>query len=234
MSQSLNRKSEINSGDGRSRFSSSDGRRQRRRLQFLRVAATILTDEGPDAVRIPRVAEISGVTRPSVYKYFANRQELLLGVLDELDRGLQDALDILLVSDWSDPLAKMQDVVLQISECLESWGPGAWRLLYRGGPDQETRLRGRHIVSKFTGPAQQQLMIITGASDRRAQRYIELLAAVVDTSISIWMEGRCTRDEAFEMIQEGCRSLIFALSSKPASSENREGRPDWLKLDDVS
>lgn len=54
---------------------------ERRRRQLLAVTAHILETEGPEAVRMPRVAELAGCTRTLVYRYFPQREDLLYGVL---------------------------------------------------------------------------------------------------------------------------------------------------------
>jgi len=53
---------------------------ERRRRQLLEVAGHIIETEGPDAVRMPRVAELAGCTRTLVYRYFPQREELLAAV----------------------------------------------------------------------------------------------------------------------------------------------------------
>lgn len=51
--------------------------RSDRRDALLDVAASIVTSAGADAVSMEAVAESAGVSRPLVYKHFANRAEVL-------------------------------------------------------------------------------------------------------------------------------------------------------------
>lgn len=51
--------------------------RDQRRAQLLDVAAALITEESPSVVSMELVAERAGVSRPLVYKHFANRDELL-------------------------------------------------------------------------------------------------------------------------------------------------------------
>ena len=205
--------SQIGEGAETVEQSVSEYRRKLRRDQLLSTAAKILSEEGADAVRIPRVANLAGVTRPSVYKHFANRQELLLGILQGLDDGLVDILDSILANGWGDPNVELNSVVEAIFDCVARWGSGAWNLLHSGGPDPETRVLSRQILNKFLVPAQQHLNKITGAKEARTGIYCELLVAVFDTGVSLWLDGRVSRSEAVETIHDSCIALIIALSN---------------------
>ena len=63
-----------------------------RRAQLLDAAVALLEAEGPGAVTMERLADRAGVSKPVVYDHFANRTELVLGVLArtwaEIDAGL--------------------------------------------------------------------------------------------------------------------------------------------------
>src|SRR5258707_1938773 len=63
-----------------------------RRDALLTAAAAILTDESVEAVTMEAVAERAGVSRPLVYKHFANRGELLAAVYQREAAVLHDEL----------------------------------------------------------------------------------------------------------------------------------------------
>jgi AcrR family transcriptional regulator len=63
-----------------------------RRDALLTAAAGILTDESVEAVTMEAVAERAGVSRPLVYKHFANRGELLAAVYQREAAVLHDEL----------------------------------------------------------------------------------------------------------------------------------------------
>ena len=63
-----------------------------RRDALLTTAAAILTDEPVEAVTMEAVAERAGVSRPLVYKHFANRGELLAAVYRREAAVLHDEL----------------------------------------------------------------------------------------------------------------------------------------------
>ncbi len=56
---------------------------ERRRRQFLEIAKHLIVEEGVEAVRVPRVAEIAGCGRTLFYRYFPRREDLLMAVLTD-------------------------------------------------------------------------------------------------------------------------------------------------------
>lgn len=56
---------------------------ERRRRQFLEIARQLIEEEGVEAVRVPRVAELAGCGRTLFYRYFPRREDLLMAVLTE-------------------------------------------------------------------------------------------------------------------------------------------------------
>ena len=63
-----------------------------RRDALLTTAAALLTDDSVEAVTMEAVAERAGVSRPLVYKHFANRGELLAAVYQREAGILHDEL----------------------------------------------------------------------------------------------------------------------------------------------
>jgi AcrR family transcriptional regulator len=60
-----------------------------RRGQLVRVAAHVIENEGLDALRMPRVAELAGCARSLVYRYFPRREDLCLAVVSEFYERLE-------------------------------------------------------------------------------------------------------------------------------------------------
>lgn len=63
---------------------------ERRRRQLVEIAARMIEQEGVDAVRIPRVAELAGVGRTAIYRYFPRREDLLAAVYADFDDRLRE------------------------------------------------------------------------------------------------------------------------------------------------
>lgn len=63
-----------------------------RRAELIENAAALLADDGIDAVSMEAVATRVGVSRPLVYKHFANRDELLVAVYQEKAAQLEASI----------------------------------------------------------------------------------------------------------------------------------------------
>lgn len=74
---------------------SREAQAQERRRQLLHVASDLIEESGLDAVTLPAVTARAGCARTLVYRYFASREELLAGVLQDyverLDVRMPDA-----------------------------------------------------------------------------------------------------------------------------------------------
>lgn len=75
---------------GQPRKERADAARNRRRV--LEVAGALMAERGPEAVAMDHVAEIAGVGKGTLYRRFGDRQGLLLALLDDAERDLQDRL----------------------------------------------------------------------------------------------------------------------------------------------
>ncbi len=75
---------------GQPRKERADAARNRRRV--LDAAASLMAERGPEAVAMDDVAEVAGVGKGTLYRRFGDRQGLLLALLDDAERHLQDRL----------------------------------------------------------------------------------------------------------------------------------------------
>jgi AcrR family transcriptional regulator len=70
-------------------------RSRERRAVFIRAARNLILEHGTASVTMGVVAETAGSSDASIYRYFANRIELLNAVLDDDYRQLTEAFDFL-------------------------------------------------------------------------------------------------------------------------------------------
>lgn len=59
-----------------------------RRRQILDAAAQLAVEEGLDTTSMARVAEVAGVAKGSIYRYYTSRQDLLTGLQADLWRQM--------------------------------------------------------------------------------------------------------------------------------------------------
>ena len=62
----------------------------RNRAQLLATAREMLTESGPDQLTMDALAERSGLGKGTVFRRFGTRAGIFQGLLDEMERGLQE------------------------------------------------------------------------------------------------------------------------------------------------
>ncbi|MGH9118892.1 MAG: TetR/AcrR family transcriptional regulator [Acidimicrobiales bacterium] len=86
------------------------GEGARLRADLVRAAGRLLAEGGaPEHVSLRQVAEAVGVTAPSIYRHFPNKEALLLAVVAEQFEGLQRVLAEALDRGGDDPFAAMRE-----------------------------------------------------------------------------------------------------------------------------
>ena len=93
-----------------------DDEEARRRL--LDAAGRCIVRRGNAQIRMPEVADEAGVSRSTVYRYFSNRDEVLLGLmLARVDTALGDLVGSLRHPD--DPIRSLPEMVLARVESVD-------------------------------------------------------------------------------------------------------------------
>lgn len=70
-----------------------DRRRDRRKAQLVREAIRLLAKNGYQQVSLEQVAEQADIAKPTLYHYFASKDELVSAALDALTVGVMDRLE---------------------------------------------------------------------------------------------------------------------------------------------
>ena len=183
-----------------------------RRRQLLAVAAAILDREGVDGVRIPDVANAAGVTRPVVYRFFPNRQAILMDLLDEFGSVLEARLEESVGAGLADVEALLRSVVVAVCDTVEETGAGVWKLLNSAGPDPEIESVAQSVRERLVRPWIARVAEVTGAAASDARALTAMIAAAVPAVLSQWLAGELRREEAVESLLRGVGGLIGAFS----------------------
>ncbi len=156
-----------------------------RRDALLEAAADLVVDGEIEAVSMEAVAERAGVSRPLVYKHFANRTELL-AALYQREAELLHA-----------ELAAAVGAARTIEEMFRALAGGALRAQARRGAAftalrragartrdraQDERDRDRVTLAFFARRAVKQF----GLEDRDARAGVGILLGAIDTIINTW------------------------------------------------
>jgi AcrR family transcriptional regulator len=192
----------------------------RRRRQLLEVAAHLVESEGPDAVRMPRVAELAGCARTLVYRYFPQREDLLAGIAADFYARLnarigaeEHALGIAALADpdteraWS----RSRAVLEATWDAVDDLGPGGLVLARSAlaAPKARGRQRsgtGRELERRWFGPLREQ-----GLSEPACAVALEAAIALTHALLMQHRAGALARDQAIALGFRALHSLIDGL-----------------------
>jgi AcrR family transcriptional regulator len=157
-------------------------------------AAIRLAEQGLDAISMESVAAEAGVSRPLVYKHFANRDELLAAVFRhqalELDASIAAAVEK--APGFED---KIRALVRAVLGAVSSHGPIFVPLLRAGVRDaafrKEQRTRDRRTVRFFARLAAEEFNL----DETEAKAATAMLLSGIDSILAQW-RARPTPDNA--------------------------------------
>ena len=211
-------------------LASRDEQARERRRQLVRIASDLIEEGGLDAVTLPRVTERAGCARTLVYRYFASREELLAGVLQDyverLDarlpaRELRLALDAALAGVRRGNAAAIRDLVAVFWEVQTAAGLGGaiLRTALRVNPQvdaliaQSRRTSERRITDGLRA---------AGLGTLEAQVAIDaLIASFVGLALR-WKAGEIGRERAIDLHARVTVGLVRELlKSRPDDAPSK-------------
>lgn len=127
--------------------------RSERRHRILAAAKELFSQAAFDSVQMDAIARTAGIGKPTLYRYFASKEELFLEVFKEALRELERQVEAALAEETSPPrlLARM----IRAAVSVLGGQVGALRLLTGDHPDlivrwrSEFRQRRRPIMDAF-------------------------------------------------------------------------------------
>jgi AcrR family transcriptional regulator len=165
-----------------------------RRDALLTAATAILADESIEAVTMEAVAERAGVSRPLVYKHFANRGELLAAVYQREAAVLHDELAIT-VRQATTVTDMFRTLIRGALKAQADRGTALAALRAAGGWNhalrEEQRQRDRTTVRYFAAHVSQELSV----GEREATLAVAILLGAIETVLAQWRR-RPTRQYA--------------------------------------
>jgi AcrR family transcriptional regulator len=177
------------------------------------VAAELLTRGGVEGVRIPDVAEGAGVSRAVVYKFFPNRQAILLDLLEELGRVLAERVEASLADAGLDDVeVLLERLFIDVCDSVSEVGPGVWHLLNSAGPDPDIESVAQKVRADVAGPWFARVQEVTRAPERDAFALTSMIAAVIPAVVELWLSGQVERDEAVDHLKRAVAGLIREFS----------------------
>jgi AcrR family transcriptional regulator len=168
-----------------------------RRDALLTAAAAMLTDESVEAVTMEAVAERAGVSRPLVYKHFANRGELLAAVYQREAAVLHDELATT-VRQATTVTDMFRTLIRGALKAQADRGTALAALRAAGGWNHALREEQRHrdqtTVRHFAAHVSREL----GVGEPEATLAVAILLGAIETVLAQWRR-RPTRQYATEL-----------------------------------
>ncbi|MGH9086574.1 MAG: TetR/AcrR family transcriptional regulator [Acidimicrobiales bacterium] len=171
-------------------------RRADRREALLDAAIVIALDHGVEAVSMETVAARARVSRPLLYKHFANASELLAAAYRR-EMSILDA-DVAAAIDQATGLeGAVRALVRAVIEETEARGALLTRLIRAGARDtqnrQDQRAREARTVRHFGRLAEEEL----GIGHREAMSVARVLLTGIDSIIHQWHERPSSDQRVF-------------------------------------
>jgi len=186
-----------------------------RREQLVAVAARLLTEQGPAHVQIKELAEVAGVTRPVVYRFFPTRLALVEAVLDDFLSDLERRFHGALIRSLGRPLPESAESFIgACCDTIEAKGLGAWRLMYARGADVEAARLGQAALARLLAPWLPRILELTGLDQQRVETVAAMVVAGGGAALDGWLEGRVKRAAAMRTATR-CVTAILREFSTP-------------------
>ncbi len=190
---------------------------EQRRAQLLRIAGDLVAREGIDGLELTRLASEAGVSRPIVYRFFPNRQALIIGILEDLEAELiRRFQEVARRPVPEDVTAATRLFIDAVCDAIEAKGIGPWELLGSKGPDRVVAGLAQRIQARLLAPWYARVARATGASAREAETVSRMLVAAGRVVLEEWYTGTISREKAARDATRGVSALLAAFARTTA------------------
>jgi AcrR family transcriptional regulator len=194
-----------------------------RRDALLEAAMALIALGDVEAVSMDAVAERAGVSRPLVYKHFANRSELLAAVYKRESERLYAELSAAVTA--VDAVEDMFRALIRGAIQAESERGAAFAALRAAGLRtrqwrQEQRRRDRTTVRYFAA----QVVRDFGLDDQTARIGVSILLGAIETVLAQWCR-KPTRENA-QLLEDTYVGLVAGGLERLASFPSTTGFPE--------
>ena len=149
-------------GPRRWRGQEPEDRRAARRTQLIEAGLQIMGTEGAAAATMRATCREAALTERYFYESFANRDELLVAVLDEVVLGARDTILDALEAAPSEPSALLRHVVKAFTNYVFK-DPRRGRIMFVESQAEPALWdRGRELMAEFTNPISASLELMYG------------------------------------------------------------------------
>lgn len=189
--------------------------RDERRAHFLDMAAQIITEQGVESLTMEGIAARAGVSKALGYRYFTNRADLLIALMDREDADY-DARTLAALEGTQtldEKLRGILDVFLDtVAERGLSVGTLMQSKLLEGPVEERRRAREAQIVEfiaeliRSEYPMPRRTAITTAA----------VLLAGAQGLVGVWITQKWSRREVSEVFVQACTGAVERVAREAA------------------
>jgi AcrR family transcriptional regulator len=191
-----------------------------RRVQLLLLAADIVAREGASALTMERVAARAEVTKPIVYRHFANRTALVTAVVESAWERLDEAVASALIGVPDGP-DRIRTAFSAAIEHMAQENAGVRTLLDNAGGDPVVeRIRQERATAQASEWANQ-FAADFGLSESTATAAAAVLQGALAGAVDHASRSRASVEEAQEVFVTTMSSTLSALATRARRSMRR-------------
>ena len=190
-----------------------------RRRQLLDVAAALLTERGAEHVQVTDLADVAGVTRPVVYRYFPTRAALIVAVVEDFEQMLEARYAAAFTRALPSSLEGIVRVFIVAScDAIDERGAGSWYLLDARTSDPEVGKVGEMFHVRLLAPWRARLSELSGASELEVDTVLRVVVASARAVLDRYIEGVLAREAAIELATFVTTALLEAFERRTQSN----------------
>lgn len=188
---------------------------EHRRRQLLTVAYEILDEAGPQGVKISEVAARAGVSRPLVYRFYDNRTELLVGVLEDFEDALSARFRGLITDHKisNDAYEVAAHFVHGCCDLIEERGGGVWDLLMSRSSDRDVVEFADAVLQRIIEPWYASLEEFCGHGPTPTNVIADMVIRAGDVALNHWVTGHISRQVAVDACVTSIAGILIAFAN---------------------
>jgi AcrR family transcriptional regulator len=158
------------------------------RAEIAAVAMRLFQEQGFEKTTVDQIAAAAGLSRTSFFRYFATKEDVVLGHLEELGQKVLDALAARPAQEppWQ-ALRRAFDLLLEEASALPEQGLAMSRMLH-DTPSLQARQLGKQLGwQDLLAPEVARLLgVPVAASDPRPRALVAAALGCLNAAVDVW------------------------------------------------
>jgi AcrR family transcriptional regulator len=158
------------------------------RAEIAAVAMRLILEQGFEKTTVEQIAAAAGLSRTSFFRYFATKEDVLLGHLEELGQKVRDALVARPAGEpaWQ-ALRHAFDLLIEERNALPQQGLSVRRMLH-DTPSLRARLLGRQLgwQDLLAPEVARRLGVADEARDPRPRAVVAAALGCLNVAVDVW------------------------------------------------